>query len=198
MGEVTVEAIRTLRERTGAGMMDCKKALVEVNGDMEKAIDYLRKKGLAQAAKKATRAAEQGLVESYIHHNGKVGVLVELRCESDFVARTDPFKELAKEIAMHIAWAKPDWVSKEEVPAEQMEREQAVEKERARAEGKPEAILDKIVEGRLAKFYERACLLEQPFIRDDSKKVKDVIAEKIAVLGENIVVAKFSRLALGE
>jgi len=198
MAEITVEKIRELRERTGAGMMDCKKALQETGGDMEKAIDYLRKKGLAQAAKKATRAAEQGVVEAYLHHNGRVGVLVELRCESDFVARTDVFKELAREIAMHIAWAKPDYISKEDVPKDILEREENVEKERARAEGKPEAVLDKIIQGRLAKFYERVCLLEQPFIRDDSKKVRDVIAEKVAVLGENIVVGNFARLALGE
>lgn len=198
MAEITVEKIRELRERTGAGMMDCKKALMEVGGDMEKAIDYLRKKGLAQAAKKASRAAEQGLVESYLHHNGKIGVLLELKCESDFVARTDVFRELAKEIAMHIAWAKPDYVSKEDVPREIVEREEAVEKERARTEGKPEAVLDKIIVGRMAKFYERVCLLEQPFIRDDSKKVGNVIAEKVAVLGENIVVGRFARLALGE
>jgi elongation factor Ts len=198
MAEITVEKIKELRERTGAGMMDCKKALVEVGGDMEKAIDYLRKKGLAQAAKKATRVAEQGLVEAYLHHNGKIGVLLELKCESDFVARTDVFRELAKEVAMHIAWAKPDYVAKEDVPREIVEREESVEKERARAEGKPEAVLDKIIVGRMAKFYERVCLLEQPFIRDDSKKVKDVIAEKVAVLGENIVVGKFARLALGE
>lgn len=198
MAEITVEKIRELRERTGAGMMDCKKALQETGGDMEKAIDCLRKKGLAQAAKKATRAAEQGVVEAYLHHNGRVGVLVELRCESDFVARTDVFKELAREIAMHIAWAKPDYISKEDVPKDILEREENVEKERARAEGKPEAVLDKIIQGRLAKFYERVCLLEQPFIRDDSKKVRDVIAEKVAVLGENIVVGNFARLALGE
>lgn len=198
MAEITVDMIRELRERTGAGMMDCKKALQEVDGDVEKAIDLLRKKGLAQAAKKAARVADQGLVEPYIHHNGKVGVLVELRCESDFVARTEVFKELAREIAMHIAWAKPDYIAKEDVPKEQIEREESVEKERALAEGKPAAVLDKIVEGRLSKFYERICLLEQPFIRDDSKKVKDIIAEKIAVLGENIVVGRFARLALGE
>lgn len=198
MAEVTVEMVKELRERTGAGMMDCKKALVEAGGDMEKAIDILRKKGLAQAAKKAGRVAEEGIVEAYIHHNSKVGVLVELKCETDFVARTDQFRALAKELAMHIAWANPLYVSKEDVPREVLEREEAIEKERARAEGKPEAVLDKIVQGRLAKFYERVCLLEQPFIRDDSKKVRDIIAEKIALLGENIVVGKFARLAIGE
>jgi elongation factor Ts len=198
MAEITVDMIKELRERTGAGMMDCKKALVECQGDMEKSIDYLRKKGLASAAKKASRAAEQGLVEAYLHHNGKLGVLLELKCETDFVARTDQFKELAKDICMHIAWANPQYITKEQVPPEEVAREEAVEKERARSEGKPEAILDKIVQGRLAKFYERVCLLEQAFIRDDSKKVKDVIAERVAVLGENIVVSRFARIALGE
>ncbi len=198
MAEVTIDMIRDLRERTGAGMMDCKKALVESKGDVEQAIDSLRKKGLATAAKKASRAAEQGLVEAYLHHNGKLGVLLELKCETDFVARTDLFKDLAKDICMHIAWANPQYVSKDDVPEEVVLREEAVEKDRARAEGKPEAILDKIVQGRLSKFYEGICLLEQAFIKDDSKKVKDVVTEKVAVLGENIVIGKFSRLALGE
>ncbi|MGI6632097.1 MAG: translation elongation factor Ts [Bacillota bacterium] len=198
MPEITVEMIKELRERTGAGMMDCKKALQEMGGDMEKAIDFLRKKGLASAAKKAGRAAEEGAIASYIHHNGKVGVLVEMKCESDFVARTDQFKQLGADIAMHVAWANPQYVSKEDIPQAEIDREVEVEKDRARQEGKPEAVLDKIVQGRLSKFYERVCLLEQPFIRDDSKKVKDVIAGTVAVLGENIVVGKFARLAIGE
>ncbi|MEX0974428.1 MAG: translation elongation factor Ts [Bacillota bacterium] len=198
MPETTVKMITELRERTGAGMMDCKKALVENNGDVEKAIDFLRKKGLATAAKKSTRAAEEGVITSYIHHNAKVGVLLQLKCETDFVARTDQFKQLAAEIAMHIAWANPAYVSKDEVPAEELEREIAVEKERAKAEGKPEAVLEKIVQGRLGKFYERVCLLEQPFIRDDSKKVKDIVTEVVAKVGENIVIGKFSRMAIGE
>jgi elongation factor Ts len=162
--------------------------LVENGGEVEKAIDYLRKKGLATAAKKSVRAAEEGIVASYIHHNGKVGVLVELKCETDFVARTDQFKQLGAELAMHIAWANPSFISKEDVPQAELDREIAVEKERAKAEGKPEAVLDKIVQGRLSKFYERVCLLEQPFVEDDSKMVHDVIAEVIAKLGENIVV----------
>jgi elongation factor Ts len=180
MPEITVKMITELRERTGVGMMDCKKALVENNGDVEKAIDFLRKKGLATAAKKATRAAEEGIIASYIHHNSQVGVLVELKCETDFVAKTDQFKQLASEIAMHIAWANPTYISKEDVAQEELDRESAVEKERAKAEGKPEAVLDKIVQGRLAKYFERSCLLEQPFIRDDSKKVREVIAETVA------------------
>lgn len=198
MPEITVKMITELRERTGAGMMDCKKALVENNGDVEKAIDFLRKKGLATAAKKAVRAAEEGIIASYIHHNSKVGVIVQLKCETDFVARTDQFKQLGAELAMHIAWANPYYVSKEDVPQEELDREIAVEKERAKAEGKPEAVLDKIVQGRLSKFYERVCLLEQPFIRDDSKKVSEIIADVIAKVGENIVVGKFARLAIGE
>jgi len=196
--EINAKMITELRERTGAGMMDCKKALVETSGDLEKAIDSLRKKGLATAAKKATRAAEEGIITSYIHHNGKVGVLLELKCETDFVARTDQFKQLAAEIAMHIAWANPTFISKDQVAQEELDREIAVEKERAKAEGKPEAVLDKIVQGRLSKFYERVCLLEQPFIRDDSKKVSDIIAEVVAKVGENIVVGKFARMAIGE
>lgn len=198
MAEITVKTITELRERTGAGMMDCKKALVENDGNVEKAIDSLRKKGLAAAAKKAGRAVEEGVISSYIHHNSKVGVLVELKCETDFVARTDQFRALAGEIAMHIAWANPSYVSKEDVPQPELDREIAVERERAKGEGKPEAVLDKIVQGRLAKFYERVCLMEQPFIRDDSKKVRDVVAETVAKVGENIVVAKFARLAIGE
>lgn len=198
MPEITVKTITELRERTGAGMMDCKKALVENNGDVEKAIDYLRRKGLATAAKKATRAAEEGIIASYIHHNAKVGVLVELKCETDFVARTDQFKQLASEIAMHIAWANPTCVSKDDVDKEELDREMAVEKERAKSEGKPEAVLEKIVRGRMGKFYERVCLLEQPFVRDDAKKVRDVIAETVAKVGENIVVGRFARMAIGE
>ncbi len=195
---VTVDMIKELRARTGAGMMDCKRALVENEGDMEKSIDFLRKKGLAQAAKKAVRVAEEGLIESYIHHNGKVGVLLELKCESDFVAKTDQFKDLARGIAMHIAWANPDYVSAEDIPEEILEREKSVETEKAKTEGKPPAVVEKIVQGRLAKFTESVCLLEQPYIKDDSKKVKEVIGETVAVLGENIVVGKFVRLSVGE
>ena len=198
MSDITVGMIRELRERTGAGMMDCKRALEETGGDMEKAIDSLRKKGLASAAKKAGRAAHEGIIASYIHHNHKVGVIAEVRCESDFVARTDQFKTLASDIAMHIAWANPQYVDKTDIPEEEIAREKEIEKERARQEGRPEAVLDKIVEGRIAKYYERVCLLEQPFVKDDGMKVRDVIAGVIAVLGENIVVGKFSRLSISD
>ncbi|MBE3518679.1 MAG: translation elongation factor Ts [Firmicutes bacterium] len=198
MAEITPAMIKELRTRTGSGVMDCKKALEETGGDMDKAVEYLRKKGLATAEKKAGRPAEEGVVESYIHHNRRVGVLVELNCETDFVARTDQFLELAKDIAMHIAWANPRYISRDEVPEDVLERERAIERERALQEGKPANIVDKIVEGRLAKFFSAVCLLDQPFIKDDSRKVSEVIAEKIALLGENIVVKRFCRFELGE
>lgn len=198
MAEITPAMIKELRARTGSGMMDCKRALEETGGDMEKAVDYLRKKGLATAVKKAGRQAQEGVIESYIHHNRRVGVLVEINCETDFVARTEQFQELARDIAMHIAWANPRYISRDEVPPDVLERERSIEKERALEEGKPANILDKIVEGRLGKFYSGVCLLEQPFIKDDSRKVSEIIAEKIALLGENIVVKRFSRFELGE
>ncbi len=197
MAEVTVDMIKELRARTGAGMMDCKRALEETGGDMEKSIDLLRKKGLAQAAKKASRAAEEGRVVAYIHHNHRVGVLLELKCETDFVARTDQFQELAKDVAMHIAMANPQYVSKDQVPQEVVEHEMGIEKEKAKAEGKPEAIVEKIVQGRMSKFYETICLLDQPFIKEESKTIADLVNEAIARLGENIVVGRFARFELG-
>lgn len=197
MAEITVDMIKELRARTGAGMMDCKRALEETGGDMDKAVDVLRKKGLAQAAKRASRAAEEGLVVSYIHHNNRVGVLLELKCETDFVARTDEFQELARNIAMHIAMANPQYVSRDQIPQEVIEHEMSIEREKAKAEGRPEAVLDKIVQGRMAKFYESVCLLDQPFIKDDSKKIADLINETIARLGENIVIGRFARFELG-
>jgi elongation factor Ts len=197
VAEITVDMIKELRARTGAGMMDCKRALEEAGGDMEKAVDILRKKGLAQAAKRASRAAEQGLVVSYIHHNNRVGVLLELKCETDFVARTDEFQELARNIAMHIAMANPQYVSRDQIPQEVIDHEVSIEKEKAKAEGKPEAVLDRIVEGRMGKFYESVTLLDQPFIKDDSKKIADLINETIARTGENIVVGRFARFELG-
>ena len=195
---IDMEAVKELRHRSGAGVLDCKKALQECDGDIEKAVDYLREKGLAKAAKKAGRTASEGLVFSYIHTNGKIGTLVELNCETDFVARTDEFQELGKEIAMHIAAAAPLCVSVDDVPAEDLEREKEIYKAQALEEGKPEHIVEKIAEGRLAKFYEETCLLEQKYIRDPEKKIKDLIIEKIAVLGENIVVRRFSRFSIGE
>ncbi|MFO7156402.1 MAG: translation elongation factor Ts [Pseudomonadota bacterium] len=198
MAEVSAAAVKELRERTGAGMMDCKKALAETGGDMEKAIDWLRKKGLAAAAKKAGRAATEGLVASYIHGNGRIGVLVEVNCETDFVARNEAFQELVKDIAMHIAAAAPMYVRREEVDPEVLERELEVYRGQLREQGKPEHIWDKILEGRKEKFLKEICLLEQPFVKDPDKTVQDVINEAISKIGENIVVRRFARFVLGE
>ena len=197
MAEITVEMIKELRSRTGAGMMDCKRALEDTDGNVDKAVDVQRKKGLALAAKKAGRSAKEGMITSYIHHNRRVGVLLELNCETDFVARTDQFEELAKDIAMHIAMANPQYVSKADVPQEVVDHESSIEREKALAEGKPEQIVDRVVEGRISKLYENICLLEQPFIKDNSKTVADLINEAIALLGENIVVGRFARFEVG-
>ena len=195
---ITAGMVKELRERTGAGMMDCKKALTETNGDMDKAIDYLREKGLAAAAKKAGRVAAEGLVESYIHGGGRIGVLVEVNCETDFVAKTEGFKALAKDIAMQIAAANPAYVSREEVPAEILEHEREVLRAQALNEGKPAQIVEKMIVGRIEKYYKEVCLLEQPFIKDADKSVKDLITESIAKIGENISVRRFARFQLGE
>lgn len=193
-----MDAVKELRARTGAGVLDCKKALSECGGDVEKSVDYLREKGLAKAAKKVGRTAAQGLVFSYIHTNGKIGVLVELNCETDFVARTDEFQKLGHEIAMQIAAANPLYVSPEEVPAGDLEREKEVYRNQALEEGKPAHIVDKIAEGRVNKFYEETCLLEQNYIRDPDRKIKDMVIENIAKMGENIVVRRFARYSIGE
>ena len=193
-----MESVKELRARTGAGVLDCKKALAECGDDVEKAVDYLREKGLAKAAKKVGRTAAQGLVFSYIHTNGKIGVLVELNCETDFVARTDEFQKLGHEIAMQIAAANPLYVSPEEVPAGDLEREKEVYRNQALEEGKPAHIVDKIAEGRVNKFYEETCLLEQNYIRDPDRKIKDMVIENIAKMGENIVVRRFARYSIGE
>jgi elongation factor Ts len=195
---VTPQMVKELRERTGAGMMDCKNALLETKGDMEQAIDHLRKKGLASAAKKAGRVTAEGMVGSYIHMGGKIGVLVEVNCETDFVARTDDFQELVKDIAMHIAAADPRFVRREEVTQDVLDRERAIYRERTLAEGKPEKIVDKIVEGRMEKFYGESVLLEQPFIKDPDKTVLQLVNETIAKIGENINVRRFARFKLGE
>ncbi len=195
---VTPQMVKELRERTGAGMMDCKNALLETKGDMEGAIDFLRKKGLASAAKKAGRVAAEGAVGSYIHSGGKIGVLVEINSETDFVARTDEFQELLKDVAMHIAAAAPQYVRREEVTEEILARERAVQREKTLAEGKPEKVVDKIVEGRMEKFYAETVLLEQPFVKDPDKTVGDLINEKVAKIGENIQVRRFARYKLGE
>lgn len=195
---ISAAMVKELREATGAGMMDCKKALVETNGNMEKAIDYLREKGLAQAAKKSGRIAAEGAVVSYIHMGGKIGVLVEVNCETDFVAKTEKFQELAKNIAMQIAASKPEFVKKEDVPQDIIEKEKEILRAQALNEGKPEKIVDKMVEGRIEKYYKEVCLLEQPFIKDDEKTVGQIITEAIAEIGENINVRRFVRYELGE
>ncbi|HQD39618.1 MAG TPA: translation elongation factor Ts [Bacillota bacterium] len=195
---ITAQMVKELRERTGAGMMDCKKALTETGGDIEKAIEYLREKGLAAAAKKAGRIAAEGLVDSYIHPGGRVGVLVEVNCETDFVAKTEDFQNLVKDIAMQIAAAKPEYVRREEIPADVLEKEKAIYRAQALEEGKPEKIVDRIVEGRLEKYYKEVCLLEQPFIKDPDKDVQTIVNEAIAKIGENISVRRFARFERGE
>ena len=198
MAEITAALVKELRERTGAGMMDCKKALSATDGDLEKAIDFLREKGLAAAAKKAGRVAAEGLVEAYIHGGGRIGVLVEVNCETDFVAKTDAFKELVKDIAMHIAATNPSYLKREEVPTAELEHEQAVLAEQARNEGKPEKIIEKMVAGRIEKYYKEVCLMEQPFVKDPDKNISDLITESIAKIGENISIRRFTRYQLGE
>jgi len=198
MANITSQMVKELRERTQAGMMDCKKALQETGGDMEKAIDYLREKGLAQAAKKAGRLASEGLVEAYIHGDGRIGVLIEVNCETDFVAKTDEFKELVRELAMQVAALKAEYVSREDVPEDVLERKREVNRQRALNEGKPANVVDRIVDGRIEKYFEEVCLLEQPYVRDNDKKIKDLIQEKIAKIGENIQVRRFVRYERGE
>lgn len=195
---ISASMVKELRGRTGAGMMDCKKALAETGGDLEKAVTYLREKGLAAAAKKAGRIAAEGLIESYIHGVGKIGVLVEVNCETDFVAKTDEFKSLARDIAMQIAAAKPEFVRREEVPAEALNKEREILRAQALNEGKPEKIVDKMVTGRIEKYYKEICLLEQPFIKDTNLTVQQLLTEKIAKIGENISVRRFVRYELGE
>jgi elongation factor Ts len=195
---VSAQQVKELRERTGAGMMDCKKALVEAGGDLEKAIDGLRKRGLAAAAKRAGRSTGEGSIASYIHAGGKIGVLVEINCETDFVARTDDFQELVRDVAMHIAAADPRFVRREEVTPEVLERERQIYRDQVLQQGKPANIADRIVEGKLEKFYSEQVLLEQPFVKDPDQTVGDLITAKIAKTGENIQVRRFARYRLGE
>jgi elongation factor Ts len=196
--EVSASAVKDLREKTGAGMMDCKKALAETGGDVQKAIDYLRQKGLAAAAKKADRVAADGAVGAYVHPGGKIGVLVEINCETDFVARTAEFQSLLKDVAMQVAAANPRYLRREEVPAAELDKEKAIYRQQALETGKPEKVVDKIVEGKIERFYSEACLLEQAFIKDPDKKVTDILNESIGRLGENIQIRRFSRYHLGE
>ncbi|KAF0195451.1 MAG: elongation factor T [Bacillota bacterium] len=198
MAKIEANLVKELRERTGAGMMDCKKALTEVNGDMDKAIEFLREKGLAAANKKAGRITSEGVVEAYIHGNGRIGVLVEVNCETDFVAKNEAFRSLVRDIGMQIAAANPQYLTREEVPASIIEHEKDILRAQAINEGKPEKIIDKMVEGRLEKFFAEACLLEQPFIREGEQTVKEFIQSKVATLGENITVRRFVRYQMGE
>ena len=195
---ISAQQVRELREKTGAPMMDCKQALVEASGDMEKAIVILRKKGVATAQKKAARITSEGSVASYIHAGGKIGVLVEINCESDFVARTDQFKTLVHDIAMHIAASDPKFIRREDVTPEAYEREKDIYRAQAKATGKPDAIVEKIVEGKMGKFYEEVCLYEQPFIKEQTINVGQLIASRIGKLGENISVRRFARFKVGE
>jgi len=196
--EITAAVVKELREKTGAGMMDCKKALSETAGDLDKAIDYLRQKGLAAAARKADRVATDGAVAAYVHPGGKIGVLVEVNCETDFVARTTEFQALLKDIAMQVAAANPRYVRREEVAAEEFEKEKSIYRQQALETGKPEKVVDKIVEGKMERFYSDVCLLEQSFIKDPDKKVADIMNEAVARLGENIQVRRFALYHLGE
>jgi elongation factor Ts len=196
--EITASLVKDLRERTGAGMMECKKALVEANGDMAEAEVVLRKRGISMAGKKAGRATSQGLIGTYIHAGGQLGVMVEVNCESDFVARTDDFKELVHDIAMHIAAADPRYLRREDVPAAVLDKEKEIAGDRARAEGKPEKIIDRIVEGQVAKFYEAAVLLDQPFVKEATLTIDQLVKTKIAKLGENMSVARFARFKVGD
>ncbi len=198
MATITADQVKKLRDQTGAGMMDCKAALTEANGNLEDATTVLRKRGLASAAKKAGRTTSQGVVGSYLHLGGKVGVLVEVNCESDFVARTEQFHTLVKEIAMHIAAADPKWVRREDVPAEALEKEKEIYRAQFATSGKPPAVIDKIVEGKLGSFYAQAVLLEQPTIRDAAVTVQQLVAETSAKVGENVTVSRFARFKVGE
>ncbi|HTS24889.1 MAG TPA: translation elongation factor Ts [Bryobacteraceae bacterium] len=198
MAEITAALVKQLRERTGAGMMECKSALVEANGDLAEGEVVLRKRGIASAHKKASRVTKQGLIGSYIHHGGQLGVLLEVNCESDFVARTDDFQELVQDLAMHIAATDPRFIRKEDVTAGVLEKEREIQRARALAEGKPEKMVDKIVEGRLNKFYEEICLLEQPFVKEATLTVGQLVKTKIAKLGENITIARFMRFKVGD
>ncbi len=196
MSQISAKLVAELRAQTGAGLMDCKKALVESAGDAEQAVAILRKKGIATAAKKAGREASEGVVESYIHLGGKVGVLVELKCETDFVAKNDDFKALARDIAMHVAAASPLYVSREDVPEEMVGKERDIAA--SQAEGKPPQAIQKIVEGKLDKYFSTICLLEQPFVKNPDQSIRDLLTENVSKLGENLVIGRFARFQLGE
>ena len=196
--EISAEQVKKLREKTGVGLMDCKEALKSANGDMEKAVDYLREKGLAKLAKRTGRAATDGSVSAYIHTGGKIGAMAEVNCETDFVAKTDQFQAFVKDIVMQIAASSPLYVRREEVPPDVLEREKTIYRNQARESGKPEKILDKIADGKLEKFYQEVCLMEQPFIKNADITIKELLEELVTKLGENIVIRRFVRFQLGE
>ena len=196
--EISAAMVKELREKTGAGMMDCKKALAETSGDFEKATEYLRKKGIASASKKAGRATKEGSVISYIHGEGKVGVLLEVNCETDFVARTEQFRQFVKDVAMHIAAASPQWIRADEVPADVLSKEKEIAVAQMQASGKPAAVLEKIAEGKVKKYFEDNCLLNQSFVKNPDKTIEQLLKETIGTLGENITIRRFARYALGE
>jgi elongation factor Ts len=196
--EISAEQVKKLREKTGVGLMDCKDALRAANGDMEKAVDYLREKGLAKLAKRGGRAATEGSIASYIHTGGKIGAMVEVNCETDFVAKTDEFQAFVKDVVMQITASNPMYVRREEIPAEVLEKEKTIYRNQARESGKPEKILDKIAEGKLEKFYQEVCLMEQPFIKNTDITLKELLEELVTKLGENILIRRFVRFQLGE
>src|SRR5574338_1486227 len=198
MADISAAEVKQLRDQTGAGMMECKAALTEAKGDLEEATTILRKRGLAQATKKAGRSTNEGLIGHYIHMGGRIGVLVEVNCESDFVARTDDFQNLAREIAMHVAAANPQYVRREDVPADVLERERGIYRGQMEGQNKPAAVIDKIVEGKLNSFFEQVCLLDQPSVRDPKVTIGQVVQQAIARMGENIAIARFIRFKLGE
>ncbi|MDR1321996.1 MAG: translation elongation factor Ts [Gracilibacteraceae bacterium] len=198
MAEISAAQVKELRERTGAGMLDCKKALVQCDGDIDKAIDALREKGLAAAAKREGRVAAEGLVESYIHGGGRIGVLVEVNCETDFVARSEDYHRFVRDIAMQIAAARPEYVTTSDIPAEILEHEREILRAQALNEGKPAQIAEKMIEGRIGKFYKEVCLMEQPFVKDPDKTIKEILLDQIAKVGEKISIRRFARFELGE
>jgi elongation factor Ts len=196
MAEIGAKTVKELREKTGAGMMDCKQALAETGGDMEKAVDFLRKKGLAAAQKKSSRVTKEGAIDSYIHAGGKIGVLVEVGVETDFVARSDPFNEFTHDLAMQVAASNPLWVRREEVPDEVVEREKAIYREQAK--GKPDNVVEKMIEGKLSKFFAEVCLMEQPFVKDPDRTVEQLRTDLVGIIGENVEVRRFVRFQLGD
>lgn len=196
--EITTSMIKELRDATSAGVLDCREALEATDGDFEEAVAYLREKGMSEAAKKSESAASEGIIEAYIHHGSQVGVLLELNCETDFVARTDDFELLAHNLALHIAFAAPEYVTRDEVPEDVIESEEAIYRKQALEQGKPEDIVDRIVDGRMDKFFEQTCLMEQPFVKNEDKSIQDLLNESITAFGENVVIGRFSRYEVGE